>query len=78
MTGGDTGNLCNNKFCNLFDRAKHSQNDCWEQHWDKAPAHYSDFFEAVDKIKGMTKRHKNKGNGTKSMNFGTKVLDKPT
>ena len=71
----DSGNLCTNKFCNLFGKAKHSQKYCWEQHRDKAPAHYSDFLDAVDKIKGLTKRHKNKGKRT---NFGTRVLEKPT
>ena len=64
MARGDTGNLCNNKFCNLFGRATRSQKNCWEQHQEKAPAHYSKFLEAVDKIKGMTKRNKSKGNGT--------------
>ena len=77
MAREDTGNLCNDKFCNLFGRAKHSQKDCWEQHQDKAPAHYSDFLEAVDKIKGLTKRHKSKGNGTNSM-MNSKFWDKST
>ena len=77
MARGDTGNLCNHKFCNFFGRAKHSQRDCWENHRDKAQAHYSDFFEAVDKIKGLTKRHKNKGNGTNSM-VNSKFWDKST
>ena len=69
----DSGNLCTNKFCNLFGKAKHSQKDFWEQHRDKAPEHYSEFLSAVDKLKGMTKRHKNKGNGTIPMaSFGVR------
>ena len=44
MARGGTGNLCNINFCNLFGRATHRQKDCWEQHRDKAPAHYSDFL----------------------------------
>ena len=73
----DSGNLCTNKFCNLFGKAKHSQKDCWEQHRNKAPAHYSDFLEAVDKIKGMTKRHNNKGKRTNSM-MNSKFWNKST
>ena len=77
MARGDAGNLCNNKFCNLFGRATHSQKDCWEQHREKAPAHYSEFLDVVDKMKGMSKRHKNKGNGTNSM-MNSKFWDKST
>jgi hypothetical protein len=77
MAKSDSGNQCTDKFCNLFGKAKHSQKDCWEQHRDKAPEHYSEFLSAVDKLKGMTKRHKNKGNGTNSM-MNSKFWNKET
>ena len=67
MATTESGNLCTNKFCNLFGKAKHSQKDCWEQHREKASQHYLEFLSAVDKVKGMTKRHKNKGNSTNLM-----------
>ena len=77
MARGDAGILCNNKFCNLFGKATYSQKGCREQHREKAPAHYSEFLEAVNKIKGMTKWHNNKGNGTNSI-VNSKFWDKST
>jgi hypothetical protein len=75
MAKSDTGNLCTNKFCNLFGKAKHSQKDCWEQHREKAPEHYYEFLNAADKLKGATKTYKNKGNGTNSV-MNSKYLTK--
>ena len=70
MAKSESGNLCDNKFCNLFGKAKHSQKGCRENHRETAIEHYSEFLSAVDKLKGMTKRHKNKGNGTNSIMNG--------